>query len=109
MTEVLNEPLKEPRKVEGNPFEFARVLCAFVDCSTPIQNIVLEMAAIISDPDSDDDDRMVAFDAMMEALFPGNTADAREQYHAFCDPRQVPRRLADCARNRKALPCECAS
>jgi len=79
----MNELLNEVPKSEGNPFEFARVLCAFVDCSTPIQNIVLEMATIISDPKSDEEDRIVAFDAMMEALFPGKTADMREGYHAI--------------------------
>ena len=83
MNELLNEPLNEPCKSAGNPFEFARLLCAFVDCSTPIQNIVLEMADIISDPESDEEDRVVAFDAMMEALFPGKTADTREGYHTI--------------------------
>ena len=76
-----NEVLKEPCPVEGNPFETARILRAFVECSGPIQNIVLEMAEVISDSESDEDDREVAFDAMMEALFPGMTTDVLERYH----------------------------
>ena len=73
--------IHSPQQEFGNPFETAKVLRAFVECSSTIQNIVLEMAAIIGDPESDDDDRSFAFDAMMEALFPGTAADVLESYH----------------------------
>jgi lambda repressor-like predicted transcriptional regulator len=85
----VSKALNEPCQTEGNPFEFARVLRAFVECSGPIQNIVLEMAEIVSDEESDEDDRAVASDAMMEALFPSRTTDVlrhyREILRAPCD------------------------
>lgn len=64
-----------------NPSEAARFLRAFVECSREMQEIVLEMAAIVSEEHSTDDERLAAFDAMMEALFPGTSADILEVYH----------------------------
>lgn len=72
-----NQPLPEL----GNPFETAKVLRAFAECSRTIQDTVVEMATIVDDPASDDDDRAAAFDAIMEALFPGTTADILQTYH----------------------------
>jgi lambda repressor-like predicted transcriptional regulator len=57
-----------------HPLEAARFLRAFVECNREMQETVLEMAEIVSDPTSTDDERALAFDAMMEALFPGTSA-----------------------------------
>ena len=64
-----------------NPLEVARFLTAFAECSREMQDIVLEMSTIISDEGSDDDERRVACDAMVQALFPGTAADVLEIYH----------------------------
>jgi len=69
-------------KIEGNPLDTARILRAFVECNEAMQNIVLEMAEIISNSESTEEDREVAFDAMIEALFPGTSTDFLEHYHA---------------------------
>ena len=63
----------------ANPFEAARFLRAFVECSRETQEIVLEMASIISDKNSTDDERTLACDAMFEALFPGTATDVLEK------------------------------
>jgi DNA-binding XRE family transcriptional regulator len=72
-----------------HPFEIARFLTAFVECKREIQDIALEMAAIISDPESTDDERTVAFDALSSALFPGKTADAQEEYRQQLDSSEA--------------------
>ena len=41
------------------------------------------MATIISDNESTPDEMTVAFDAMMEALFPGTTTEVLETYHGL--------------------------
>jgi lambda repressor-like predicted transcriptional regulator len=63
--------------------EFARYLQAFVECNNEIQNLVLEMAAIVSDESTTDEERELASDAMMQALFPGDSADGLEYYKAI--------------------------
>jgi lambda repressor-like predicted transcriptional regulator len=45
-----------------------------------MQENVIEMSDIISDKASTEDERIVAFDAMMEALFPGMATDVLEEY-----------------------------
>ncbi len=57
-------------------------LQAFAECGREMQEIVVEMAAILADEDSTDDDRAAAYDAMVEALFPGTTAEARQNDRA---------------------------
>jgi lambda repressor-like predicted transcriptional regulator len=65
----------------ANLFEIARFLRAFVECNRQMQDIVLEMVAIIESDDSTYEERTLACDAMMEALFPGTAADVLEEYH----------------------------
>lgn len=78
-----------------NPSEAARFLRAFVECSREMQEIVLEMAAIVSDESSTDDERLAAFDAMMEALFPGTSADILEVYHRGLKSPEAAQAAAD--------------
>jgi lambda repressor-like predicted transcriptional regulator len=63
-----------------NPNEAARFLRAFNECSREMQEIVLEMSEIISSEKSTLDEQMLAFDAMMQALFPGTSTDVLEGY-----------------------------
>lgn len=69
-----------PAEPKINPLEAARFLRAFAECSREMQQVALEMSAIIADPSSDDDERTAAFDALMEALFPGAAAEILESY-----------------------------
>jgi lambda repressor-like predicted transcriptional regulator len=62
--------------------ELARYLQAFHDCSPEIQSLALEMAAIVADESSSDDERQLAADAMIQAIFPGEAADAFDSYKA---------------------------
>jgi lambda repressor-like predicted transcriptional regulator len=64
----------------GNALEVARFLHAFIECSRETRESVLEMAAIIMDRDSTDDERTIAGDAIMEALCPMMAADIPEDY-----------------------------
>ena len=64
----------------GNAVEAARFLHAFVECNRQTQENVLEMAAIILDPTSTDDERTLAGDAIIEALFPMISVDIPESY-----------------------------
>jgi lambda repressor-like predicted transcriptional regulator len=61
--------------------EVATLLSNFAECSSEIQNIVLEMAAILTDGGSSDDDRRAAYDAIVEALLPGETADILDRFN----------------------------
>lgn len=63
-----------------NPFEAARLLQAFVECSREMQEVALEMSEIVGDESATEDERAVAFDAMMQALFPGTSTDVLEKY-----------------------------
>ena len=74
-------PNNENQENNVNPLEAARLLRAFVECSRETQDIVLEMSEIISDESSTTDERTLAFDAIMEALFPGTAADVLEKHH----------------------------
>jgi lambda repressor-like predicted transcriptional regulator len=76
-TLIPNEPNCEEH---ASPQEIAKFLSAFVECSPEIQDVVLEMVTIISDNDSDYDEKQLAADAMMQALFPGTSADVLEMY-----------------------------
>lgn len=92
-----------------NPMEVARFLRAFVECNREMQGIVAEMSAIVGDDAASEDDRIVAFDAMVEALFPGTTTDVLEKYHdklkspeaaqAAASLRAEERAFADAVRN----------
>lgn len=74
-------PGSEAPENKVNPLEAARFLKAYVECSRESQEIVIEMSEIIADESSTDDERVLAFDALMETLFPGTAADVLEQYH----------------------------
>lgn len=65
---------------KSDPVEVSRFISAFAECSTEIQNYVLEMTGIVSDESSTDDERSLAFDAISEALWTGLTADVVEQH-----------------------------
>ena len=60
--------------------EVARFLRAFVECDREIRDMVLEMTEIIVDPASTDDERILALDAITEALFPEAAADVVQRY-----------------------------
>jgi lambda repressor-like predicted transcriptional regulator len=62
--------------------EFARYLQAFIECSNEVQSLALEMAAIVADESSTEDERQFAADAMIQAIFPGESADALSTYKA---------------------------
>jgi lambda repressor-like predicted transcriptional regulator len=61
--------------------ESAPFLMAFIECDPEIQQIVAEMAAIITDKNSTDDERIVAAEAIREALNPSLAADVLTQYN----------------------------
>jgi len=73
----------ETPETKINPLEVARLLRAFIECNRETQEAVLEMTAIIADESSTIDERMLAFDALMEALFPGTAADILESYRSL--------------------------
>lgn len=75
------KPMEPTTDVTFNPFEAARFLRAFIECSRDIQEVVLEMAAIVADETSTEDERQIACDAMIESLFPGTGADVLASYH----------------------------
>ena len=50
--------------------QFARLLCAFKECSTSIQQAIFELAEVIAHPETDDDERAAAIATIAEALFP---------------------------------------
>jgi len=60
--------------------QFAKFLCAFRECDPEMQNVILEMAEIIADPETDEEDREHATDALMEALAPGIARDTIEAF-----------------------------
>jgi DNA-binding XRE family transcriptional regulator len=53
---------------------FARCLCAYFECSAEMQQVVLEMARVVSDPQADQDERDAAAATISEILFPSGTA-----------------------------------
>ncbi len=61
--------------VEPTPSIIASTVCALLECSPAIQEIVGGLAKIIRDPDSDDDERAFAAEAILQALFPGRSHD----------------------------------
>jgi len=61
---------------------FAKLLHAYRECSLEIRQIVDEMAEIIVSPDSSNEERDHATDALLEALLPGLCADVREHYES---------------------------
>lgn len=48
----------------------ARLLQAYLECSAELQQSAREMAAIISAPDSDDDERAMALHTLQQIFFP---------------------------------------
>ena len=61
--------------------QFATFLHAYQECSTEIQRIVDDMVQIIVSPDSTEDEREHATDAVIEALFPSLTVDAVSHFN----------------------------
>lgn len=59
---------------------FATYLCAYQQCSEEVRSIVDEMASIVADEESTDDECEHATDALIEALFPALTHDWRESH-----------------------------
>jgi DNA-binding Xre family transcriptional regulator len=49
---------------------FAHFLQAYLECEPEIQDVIRRMAAIIDDPEADEDDRAMAIATLYEALFP---------------------------------------
>lgn len=62
-----------------DPFSSAALLRAYVECNREVQEIVLEMASIVADKTSTPDESQIAFDAMIQALFPGIAHDVLER------------------------------
>jgi len=60
--------------------EAARFIHAFVECNRQTQENVLEMAAIIRDPESTPEERTLAGDAIMECLCPMMAVDIQDEY-----------------------------
>ena len=56
---------------------------ALLECSPEIQSMVAEMSDIIADPESSDDERGFAADAITEALAPALMADVVGKYSQF--------------------------
>ena len=48
----------------------AKWMCAYLECSDEVRMVVNEMVEIISDNDTDEDDREMAVATLLEALFP---------------------------------------
>ncbi|HEY7154190.1 MAG TPA: helix-turn-helix transcriptional regulator [Gemmataceae bacterium] len=60
-------------KLDGNLMvsqQFAQCLCAFRECSAEVQEVILDMARIVNDPDAIEDEREAAVATIAEALFP---------------------------------------
>ncbi|MFN0019402.1 MAG: helix-turn-helix domain-containing protein [Pirellulaceae bacterium] len=78
MTDVQETPASPETKFD--PFSSATMLRAFVECSREMQEVALEMSDILLDKESTQDEREMAFDAMIQALFPGMSMDILEGY-----------------------------
>lgn len=75
MTTLTLQDLLSTQTIQCAPY-----FAAFRECSPEVQEIVLDMAAIIADADSSEDERGHAVDVMVEALFPGMAADLMERH-----------------------------
>ncbi len=58
--------------------QFAMYLNAYRECSPEIQEIIHDMAAIAADPDATADEKRLASQTLIEALFPSLTADVHD-------------------------------
>ncbi len=67
----------------------AQTICALLECSPRIQEIVAELAKTISDPSSDDDERAFAGEAIIQALFPGKSHDNLVAYRSALATRDA--------------------
>lgn len=63
------------RIVKEETSRFAHYLKAYMECDESIRSIVHDMANIVNDEESSDEEREHAADAMLEALFPGLSDD----------------------------------
>lgn len=68
--------------------QFALYLRAYKECSAEVQQIVDNMSAIITNPESDDDERREAIDLVVEAMFPGLTTEIRERLDHAVDSEE---------------------
>lgn len=57
---------------------FAVLLSAYKECTSEVQSIVDEMAAIVASDDTDADEKQHALDVLVEALFPSFSVDVCE-------------------------------
>ena len=58
--------------------QFAMFFNAYRECSPEIQEIVHDMTAIAADPDATADEKRLASQTLIEALFPALTADVHD-------------------------------
>lgn len=61
--------------VKTQATQFATCLRAYQECTTEVQKIVDEMSVIVSDEEATSDEKDMAADVIVEALFPGLGAD----------------------------------
>lgn len=80
MTPSLTIP---PAAPAFNPVEMARVIQAFHSCSADLREIALKMSAIVANLGATDDERVLAADAMILALFPGTAEDVLNSLHSM--------------------------
>jgi DNA-binding XRE family transcriptional regulator len=52
--------------------DFAYLMRSFMECSSDMQQAILSMARIVTNPDADQEDREMALATMQEALFPSS-------------------------------------
>jgi lambda repressor-like predicted transcriptional regulator len=62
---------------------FATILSAYKECGGEIRAVVDEMVAIIGSSESSEEERDLATETVVEALFPALTAEIREQNAGF--------------------------
>lgn len=70
----------QKKSLINEPAEVARLISAFAECSAEIQSHVLEMAGILNDESSTEDEKSLAFDAIAEALWLGTSADIAQRH-----------------------------
>ncbi len=59
--------------------QFAMFFNAYRECSPEIQEIIHDMTAIAADPEATADEKRLASQTLIEALFPALTADVHDQ------------------------------
>jgi lambda repressor-like predicted transcriptional regulator len=72
----------KPTLQRGEATMAAALIAAYVECSEPIQQVVLEMIDIIESKESTSEDRDAALNTLIEALFTGKTTEFCEEEDA---------------------------